>query len=228
MSSGPAPDRPPDAKVGFMDAVPRVLVCYASAAGSTRGIAECIADRIRTDLRSPGTAGPEVVCRPAAPDLDPEDFDALIVGSAVHNMGWLPSATSFLGRVAGRGTPVWVFSVGSVEPRGRLTRMLVALERARIERAFPPGFAAREHRVFGGIVVMTGVPLWGRLFWRLIGGRPGDHRNWPVIEEWAAGIASASAGRPGVSPGAQHRARGRSPQGTTGPQRNTGPQPAAL
>jgi menaquinone-dependent protoporphyrinogen oxidase len=188
-----------------MDADPRVLVCYASAAGSTRGIAERIADRIRTDLLRAGTAAPEVVSRPAAPDLDPEDYDALVVGSAVHNMAWLPAATSFLGRAAGRAAPVWVFSVGGVEPRGPLTRMLAAQERGRIERAFPAGFAARDHRLFGGVVVMTGVPLWGRLFWRLIGGRPGDHRNWPAIEAWAADIATEVAGRLRVSRGAKHR-----------------------
>jgi menaquinone-dependent protoporphyrinogen oxidase len=36
---------------------------------------------------------------------------------------------------------------------------------------------------------MRGVPLWGRLFYRLTGGRPGDHRDWPAIEAWAAEIA---------------------------------------
>ena len=188
-----------------MDAVLRVLVCYASAAGSTRGIAERIADRIRTDLRTGEAAGPEVLCRPAGPDLDPDGFDALIIGSAVHNMSWLPEAASFLGRAAGTAAPVWVFSVGGVDPRGPLTRILTGRERATIERAFPSGFAARDHGFFGGIVVMTGVPMWGRLFWRLIGGRPGDHRNWPVIDEWAAGIATELLARPPASRHAQRR-----------------------
>lgn len=175
-----------------MDAAPRVLVCYASAAGSTRGIAERIADRLRTDLR--GRDGADVACRPAGPDLDPAGYDALVVGSAVHGMAWLPAATSFLARAAGVGAPVWVFSVGGVEPRGPFTRLLVARERTRIEQGFPPAFVPRDHRVFGGIVVMTGIPLWARLFWRLTGGRPGDHRNWPAIEGWAAGIATELAG----------------------------------
>lgn len=170
---------------------PRVLVCYATAAGSTRGIAERLADRIRTDLDGTRLAGAEVRCRPAGPDLDPAGVDALVVGSAVHSMAWLPEATAVLDRAAGSTAPVWVFSVGGVDPRGPLTRRLADGERARIERAFPAGFAPRDHRVFGGIVVMTGVPLWGRVFWRLIGGRPGDHRNWPAIEEWADGIAAA-------------------------------------
>jgi menaquinone-dependent protoporphyrinogen oxidase len=62
-----------------MVATPRVLVTYASAAGSTAGVAERIAETVRI-------AGCEVVCRPIGPDVDPAGFDAVVVGSAVHNM----------------------------------------------------------------------------------------------------------------------------------------------
>lgn len=177
-----------------------MLVCYATAAGSTRGIAERIADRIRSDLRAAGHAS-EVPCWPAGADLDADGFDVLVLGSAVHDMAWLPDATAFLERAAGTGTPAYVFSVGSVEPGGFLTRLLVARERTTIERAFPPGFTPRDHAVFRGVVVTTGVPLWGRVFWRLIGGRPGDHRNWPAVEAWADGIATAVVTAGGVAPG---------------------------
>lgn len=192
-----------------MNAAPRVLVCYASAAGSTRGIAERIADRMRADLSRAGSGRPDVICRAAAADIDPEGFDALVIGSAVHGMAWLPEATSALVAVAGSSAPVWVFSVGSVEPAGPYTRMLVARERARIERAFPAGLAPRDHRVFRGIVDMSAVALWARLFWRLSGGRPGDHRNWPAVEEWAAGIATEVATRRAApSPPATQATRG--------------------
>jgi menaquinone-dependent protoporphyrinogen oxidase len=127
--------------------------------------------------------------------VDPAGFDAVVVGSAVHGMAWLPEATAALGRAAGAGVPVWVFSVGSVEPRGWFTRRVVDRERARIEQSFPAALTPRDHRVFAGVVVTSGVPLWGRLFWRLIGGRPGDHRNWPAVEAWAGGIAGELATR---------------------------------
>lgn len=188
-----------------MDASPHVLVCYASAAGSTRGIAERIADRIRTELGDRWHAAPEVLCRPTGPELRPSDVDALIVGSAVHNMAWLPEATSLLARAAQTSAPVWVFSVGSVEPRGFVTRMLVDRERSRVERAFPVGFTPRDHQVFRGIVVMTGIPLWARLFWRLMGGRPGDHRNWAKIDSWATCIAADLASSLGAVPPAHRR-----------------------
>lgn len=162
---------------------PRVLVGYATAQGSTTGVAERVAT-VLTD------AGLDVLCRPVAPDLDPAGFDVLVLGSAVHNMAWLPPALDFLGRAAVSGRPVWCFSVGGVNPRGAISTFIAGQEATRVARGFPGGFRARDHHVFGGIVQMSGVPLWGRLFWRLMGGRPGDHRNWPAIESWARDIAS--------------------------------------
>jgi menaquinone-dependent protoporphyrinogen oxidase len=186
--------------VGVMAPPPRLLVCYASAAGSTRGIAERLAERLRSDLGVSGPGAPEVACLPAGTGVDPTDYDALVVGSAVHDMAWLPPAAAVLDRATGAGRPVWVFSVGGVQPRGVLTRLLVARERTAIERTFPDGFVPRDHRVFGGVVVTTGLPPWGRLFWWLVGGRPGDHRDWPAVERWAAGIAAEFTARPGAPP----------------------------
>ena len=40
-------------------------------------------------------AGAEV-CEPVSPDLDPDGYDVLVVGSAVHNMAWLRPALDFL------------------------------------------------------------------------------------------------------------------------------------
>jgi len=164
---------------------PRVLVSYASAAGSTAGIAERIAEVLRT-------AGCEVVCRPADPDADLAGFDALVLGSAVHDMAWLPSAVTVLHRAVTSGCgPVWCFSVGGVNPRGRLTWYLARKEAERVEQQFPSGFIAQEHRVFGGVVDMADVPLQGRLFYRLTGARAGDHRDWPAIERWASSVGAA-------------------------------------
>lgn len=172
-----------------MDDSTRVLVAYATAAGSTASIAERIADVLR------GT-GAEVTCRPVGPDLDPAGFDAVVIGSAVHDMAWLHPALDFLRRVPPGGTPVWVFSVGGGDPRRRIARRLAGMEVARVARAFPDGLDVRDHRMFFGVVVVTaGVPLWGRIFWRIIGGRPGDHRDWAAIEAWAGQIAGVLRAR---------------------------------
>ena len=173
-----------------MDTTPRVLVGYATAAGSTAGIAE----RVAATLREQGC---EVDCRPVGPDLELAGFDAFIVGSAVHDMAWLRPAVDVLGRLPTDGRPVWCFSVGGMQPSGAVRRRMTTLELRRVEEGFPAGFRARGHRFFGGIVVTTGLPLWGRLFLWAMCGRPGDHRDWPAVEGWAGEIAGALTGTSG-------------------------------
>jgi len=164
-----------------MDSRPRVLVAYATAAGSTAGVAERIAATL-------AAAGAVVACRPAGTDVDPTSFDAVVVGSAVHDMTWLQPAVDFLIRVQRTDRPVWCFSVGGIQPRGHLTRAMTDRELRRIGQSFtrPP----LDHRMFGGIIDMRHTPLWGRLFFRATGGRPGDHRDWAAIQHWAEEIAA--------------------------------------
>jgi menaquinone-dependent protoporphyrinogen oxidase len=164
----------------------RVLVCYATAAASTAGIAARIAEVI-------GATGCAVSCQPAGPDLDLSGVDALVLGSAVHDMAWLPAALEVMARIPRDGLPVWCFSVGAVEPKGPLTRLLARLEAERVQAGFPAGLTPRDHRVFRGVVVLDGVPWWGRLFYRVVSGPDGDHRNWHRVEGWAAGIAAGLA-----------------------------------
>jgi menaquinone-dependent protoporphyrinogen oxidase len=165
-----------------MDDTTRVLVGYATANGSTAGVAERIAARIRD-------AGHEVDCRPVAPDLDPARYDAVVLGSAVHDMAWLPPAIRFLDRMP-ETTLTWFFSVGGLQPHGPVTRRLTDMEIARVEQEFPPAFRGREHRLFAGVVRTAGLALWGRIFWRLVGGRGGDHRDWPTIDAWARSVST--------------------------------------
>lgn len=173
-----------------MTTSPEVLVAYATAAGSTAEVAGRIAAVL-------GEMGRRTACRPVGPDLDPGAFDALVVGSAVHDMAWLPPGLDFLRRAAAVERPVWCFSVvGLTDPDGPRSRWLARGERARIERGFPPGFTPRDHRLFAGVVDIGRSPLWGRVFHRLTGGSSGDHRQWPAIEGWARRVASATDGRP--------------------------------
>jgi menaquinone-dependent protoporphyrinogen oxidase len=175
---------------------PRVLVAYATADGSTAGVAERIAAVLHD-------AGLGTTCRPAGPDLSLTGYDAVVLGSAVHEMAWLPPAVEVLRRaVAESASPLWCFSVGGVDPAGRLTGGMAAMEVRRVEQGFPPGTAPVEHRLFRGIVRTQGVPLWGRIFYRLTGGRPGDHRDWPAIEAWARTIAATLRDARPAAPGA--------------------------
>jgi menaquinone-dependent protoporphyrinogen oxidase len=171
----------------------RVLLAYATADGSTAGVAEHMAEALRS-------AGHDVTCTAAGPDLDPADFDAFIVGSAVHNMAWLPPALDLLARLPA-AAPLWCFSVAGADPRGFLRSRLAQAEGRRVAAGFPGAARPVDHRVFGGVVATTGVPLWGRLFYLVVGQRGGDNRDWPEIARWAAGIADTLSAVPSRQPG---------------------------
>ncbi|WP_345414446.1 flavodoxin domain-containing protein, partial [Pseudonocardia xishanensis] len=170
---------------------PRIVLLHATAAGSTTGIA----DRIREVLEQAGcTVRAERLTEGTAPDpAGLADADAVVLGSAVHDMAWLPPALAATHVLAtlDPAPPLWCFSVGGVQPHGPLTRTMAAQEIRRVEQGFPPGLRPRAHRLFGGIVQFDTMPLWGKLFYRFVaGGRPGDHRDWPVIEAWAFTVAA--------------------------------------
>ena len=164
-----------------------VLVGYATAAGSTRGVAERIAERLRD-------AGLHVTCAPLEPALRPDDFAAWVLGSAVHTMAWLPAATEFLTRAAAAPRPCWAFSVGRLSPSGPVRRWMAGQEVRRVAQGFPAGLDVRDHQLFAGVVSTQAVGWAGRVFWRALGGRPGDQRDWAAIDRWATGVAAELSG----------------------------------
>ncbi len=86
----------------------RVLVAFASRHGSTGEIAVAIAEALRS-------LGNEVHVRPAAEVSDVIQYDAFVVGSAVHKGRWQGEARTLLKRLerACPMRPTWLFSSGS-------------------------------------------------------------------------------------------------------------------
>jgi menaquinone-dependent protoporphyrinogen oxidase len=177
---------------GAASSAPRVLVAYASAHGSTRGIAERIAAKLREraldvtlhDIIADGTA--------------PAEFGAAIIGSAIHNARWLPEATQFLrrnGKMLAQHS-LWLFSVSSLGDEEsffppRVARFMRRSRKSVEESAgIPAEVPFREHRNFAGAIARDHYPLVGNLFMMAMRGRYGDQRNWPAIDAWAATIAA--------------------------------------
>jgi len=171
----------------------RVLVAYASRHGSTRGVAERMAARLR-----------ERGCRAEARPVDDRDdlcaYDAVVLGSAVYDQEWLPEADIFVRDNATMlaGRPVWLFTVGSFGDRNRLWGRVVKKEPRGIA-ALQNAIHARDYRVFAGVVERERWPRWSRLFFRGFGGRFGDNRDWPDIDAWADDIARTLTTRTGAS-----------------------------
>lgn len=165
--------------------IDRVLVLHASSGGSTKAVAEFLAARLRVqgvlaDVR-------DVAQRPGL-----GGYDAVVLGSAVHDRALLPTAESFVRRHADelRAMPVWLFTLGigpSLRgPVGRLLRDAVPPRIAQVCELIGP----RDYHAFAGVVPRGGAPLVSRVLLRVCGGRYGDLRDWPAIDRWTAEIAT--------------------------------------
>src|SRR3979411_1855688 len=84
-----------------------LLIAYASKHGSTQGIAERIAEKLRQ-------MGKQAEDRTADTVEDPESYEAFVIGSAVYYGFWLKEATEWVHhhQAVLAGHPVWLFSVG--------------------------------------------------------------------------------------------------------------------
>jgi len=172
-----------------------VLVGYTSEHGSTREIAQHIRRRLDDH-------GVQAEARSLEAVDDAAAYDSFVLGSAVHNMAWMPSAVEFvqanLTLLADR--PVWLFSVGSKDsltgPIGRrmAARYPIPKGIAELQEAVHP----RDHRILTGVIARADFPWPSRLVLQAIGGHFGDFRDWPAIDGWADDIAQRLSQSPGA------------------------------
>jgi menaquinone-dependent protoporphyrinogen oxidase len=109
----------------------------------------------------------------------------------------LPEASRFASQKAALLTqrPVWLFSVSTVGDQEsmfppRVANKLRAMRKETGEIvALRAAIQPSGHRNFAGAVSPSDWPASGRVFFRTMGGRYGDHRNWPA-DAWADSIAA--------------------------------------
>ncbi len=160
-----------------------VLVAYATKLGSTREIADVIADTIRATAD-----GVSVEVAEAVSIRDVTRYHAVILGSALYAAHWQRDANRFVNhhqaQLAMR--PVWLFSSGPLDhsadagtlPATPVVAMLAA------------SIGARDHRTFGGRLLADAPGVDPQI----LATHPiGDFRNWDGIRAWAAGIAGQLA-----------------------------------
>lgn len=168
-----------------------VLVAYASRHGSTKGIAEFIAEKLRLAGIDADVADVDSVT-----SLD--DYDAFVIGSAVYIGHWMKEAIRFVSRhrAALSERPVWLFSSGPTgdqrtDAKGRdLLNPSVSgpVDLDRIEN----GLRVEDHRVFFGAMDPDDLGFFTRQFFKsstIRNAAPmGDFRDWGDIESWVNGI----------------------------------------
>ena len=158
----------------------KVLICAASKYGATSEIAQAVADVL-------AGRGCEVTVLPPQEVGAVEEFDAVVLGSAVYMGQWMKPARELAERSAGAlgARPVWLFSSGPVGEPAKpadnpvdVTKILQASK-------------ARDHRIFTGKLIKKHLSFPDRAMASALRAQEGDFRNWAEIRDWATGIADA-------------------------------------
>lgn len=157
----------------------RVLVSAASKHGATTEIAAAIGTSLSAHGHTVSIFDPDDV-------VSVQDYDALVLGSAVYAGHWQRPARELIDRISSdlHGKPVWLFSSGPIGNPPLPTTDPVDVED--VMRAT----AARSHRVFSGRLAQSSLSFGERAIVAALRAEYGDFRDWADIESWASEIAS--------------------------------------
>lgn len=208
LTSEPAGDAPSAGST--TTAALRLLLVYATRHGSTREVADAVAEELRA-------AGHEVDQRPAAEAPSPAGYDAVVVGGPMI-MGWHRQAVRYLKKHRAdlerlptalfitaasltetsesdvQGVPIVKDPWLAKAPRdaaklGRKERYALPQHYLGdvLKKAAP--LRPRSVAFFVGSLDLTTMNLFEKAFVLLVvGATPGDGRNWKAIREWGAGL----------------------------------------
>ena len=159
----------------------KILVAYASQAGSTAGVAEAISQQL-------AAAGAPVDLRQVKDVASLDGYRAVVIGSAIHGGAWMPEAVDFVKKNQGQLTqlPTAFFLVcmmavktdeqnrnfvaGYLEPVRQLVQPVA-------EGRFTGALFPRQYSFFEGLGL--------RIFLSAVKLKEGDYRDWDAIRGWA-------------------------------------------
>lgn len=163
----------------------RILVTYASQGGSTAGIAETIAQTLLLK-------GGKVDTLPIKAATNLNQYQAVVLGSAIHSGAWMPEAMEFIehNQSTLRQMPTAVFQVC----------MMLATKNEQYRRMVPGWLepirtkirpVAEEH--FSGALwpdkyAKFSERLGLRIFLASVKLKPGDYRDWDAVRAWAESL----------------------------------------
>ncbi len=159
----------------------KVLVTYASKAGSTSEVAAAIADVL-------SKSGADVTVERIKNVKDISAYQAVVVGSLIRMGRWVPEAKNFLEKntAALSGVPTAFFTTcGTLKDDNVETRKEVAGYVAPILQIIKPVDSA----LFAGKIDFNTMNFLDRLIMeKMIKSPQGDFRDWDAIHAWAAGL----------------------------------------
>ncbi len=171
----------------------KVLVTAASKYGSTGEIAVAIAEALSERGIDATSIPPEEVG-------SVEEYDAVVLGSAVYAGRWLKPARDLVERSgeAFANRPVWLFSSGPIgdppKPEGEPVDVADLMESTK----------AREHHVFAGELVKKRLSFGDKAIAMALRAQEGDFREWD--RDRGVGLGDRGRARSGVLTGRRTRA----------------------
>jgi menaquinone-dependent protoporphyrinogen oxidase len=183
---GYAATRRPDAKTlelefgGEDNMDKRILVTYATRAGSTAEIAAAIG-------RSLGQRGFYVDVKPVKDRPDLEGYQAVILGSAIRMGSWLPEVVGYIqdNQEKLNSMPVALFTVHMLNTGDDLesrTNRLAYLDKVR------PLLNGAEEVYFEGKMDFSKLSLFDRFIAKMADAVETDNRDWEKIRSWSAQV----------------------------------------
>lgn len=155
----------------------RILIAYATRAGSTGEVAQVIGDVLRA-------RGFRVDVRTLRSKPCPEDYQAALIGSAIRTGRWLPEAVAFVRhhQDALQRLPVALFTVhmhNTGDDPQSVANRLAYLDTVR------PLLHPVAEVFFSGAIEPAKLSMLDRLMVRAVKAPVGDFREWNKIRGWA-------------------------------------------
>jgi menaquinone-dependent protoporphyrinogen oxidase len=164
----------------------KILVTYASRAGSTAGVAEAIGKTLVEH-------GAQVDVLPMKEVNDLSQYRAVVAGSAIRGAKWLPEAMQFMqmhqSALARKPFAAFMVCITLSMPNGEKYRSGLADWMQPVRALVRPA----SEGYFAGVLDFSKLPITPNiLLMRLavaLGVFPlGDHRNWNAIRSWASNL----------------------------------------
>lgn len=158
----------------------KILVTYATRAGSTAEIAAAIGQTL-------ATRGFSVDVKPVAKVASLDGYQAVILGSAIRMGSWLPEMVKFIQthQSALNALPTALFTVHMLNAADDETSRAARAAYTAPVRALLPN---APEIFFNGVIDLEKLPFLDRLMVKMVKPPIGDHRDWKQIRGWAESL----------------------------------------
>jgi menaquinone-dependent protoporphyrinogen oxidase len=155
----------------------RILVTYATRAGSTVEIASTIGESL-------GQRGFAVDVKPVKDNPSLQGYQAVVVGSAIRMGSWLPEAVNFIkaNQQALNQVPVALFTVHMLNTGEDETSRAARLAYLNAVR---PLLSNAPEAYFAGVMDFSRISFLDRMIASLVKSGEADHRDWNKIRAWS-------------------------------------------